>query len=59
MTSTAIIDAPHFMCAIVINGGVVIQAAPIVKYMNGWTVGAVKDYCAKKGWKYDKATDFH
>lgn len=45
------IDAPHFNCGIVLENDCVIEAAPIVKYMRGWSRGKVRDYCAKKHWK--------
>jgi hypothetical protein len=45
------IDAPHFNCAIVLQDDRVTRAAPIVRYMLGWSRAQVRDYCAKKGWK--------
>ena len=47
----AAIDAPHFYCGIVLQDDVVVEAAPIVKYMKRWTRARVRDYCASKGWK--------
>lgn len=47
------IDAPHFNAGIVAQGGRVIEAAHIVKYMKGWTGQQVADYCHKKGWTWD------
>lgn len=29
----------------------VYRAAPIIKYMIGWTIAAVADYCHKKEWE--------
>ena len=46
----AAIDAPHFYCGIVLQDGVVVKAAPIVKYMKRWPRTRVRDYCAEKGW---------
>lgn len=40
------IVAPHFVAGIVRGG----QCAPIIRYMKGWTLRQIKDYCAKKGW---------
>ncbi len=48
----AAIDA-HFFAGIVLWDDVVVEAAPIVRYMKKqkWTRAQVRDYCAKKGWK--------
>lgn len=40
------ISAPHFVAGIVRGG----EAAPILRYMQGWTLKRIKDYCAHKGW---------
>ena len=46
------IDAPHFCAAVVLTpGGIVTRAAPILKYMEGWTKERVFAYCRKKGWQ--------
>lgn len=29
------------------------RCAPIVKYMEEWTVGEIMRYCVRKGWKYE------
>lgn len=47
----AAVDAPHFYCGIVLKNDVVILAAPIVKYMRGWSRDKVRTYCKQKGWK--------
>lgn len=39
--------APHFVAGIVRGGPV----APIIKYMKGWTLPAIREYCQKKGWE--------
>ncbi len=46
----AAIDAPHFYAGIILEQDVVIQAAPIVKYMRGWSRDRVRDYCRQKRW---------
>lgn len=48
----AAIDAPHFYAGIVLQDGVVVEAAPIVKYMakKKWTRAKVRDYCREQGW---------
>lgn len=44
------IDAPHFCAGVLLNGDVVVRAAPILKYMKGWTWHRVMAYCDKKRW---------
>jgi hypothetical protein len=44
------ITAPHFCAGIVVEG-VVRDAAPIVKYMRGWTLDKVTSYCAQRHWQ--------
>jgi len=54
------IIAPHFVAGIELEesqysdgeGPIVINAAPILKYMKLWTYAKVTDYCQKKGWKW-------
>ena len=29
------------------------ECAPIVKYMRYWSALRIKDYCRRKGWKYE------
>lgn len=55
MTETLVaIDAPHFYAGIVAENGRVKEAAHIVKYMKGWSGQQVADYCAKKGWRWER-----
>lgn len=57
MTETLIaIDAPHFYAGIVAENGRVKEAADIVKYMKGWTGQQVADYCAQKGWRWERVS---
>lgn len=44
------IVAPHFVCGVVIENGKITTAAPIVKYMLGWTRQRLQTYAAGKGW---------
>ena len=44
------IDAPHFNAGLVLVGGKVIEAAPILRYMLGWELERVLAYCRRKGW---------
>jgi hypothetical protein len=48
------IDAPHFYAGLVAQDGKVIEAAPIIGYMLGWTGKQVANYCAKKGWVWER-----
>jgi len=50
------IVAPHFVCGIVLNGARVHEAAPIVKYMTGWTAKQVRAYCDRKDWRVARVT---
>lgn len=51
-TSLYRIVAPHFVCGIVVNGGVATEAAPIIRYMIGWKVDRMREYCAGKRWSF-------
>ncbi|MDH5451742.1 MAG: DUF2493 domain-containing protein [Paracoccaceae bacterium] len=46
------ITADHFTAAVVLKGGIVIDAAPIIKYMVGWDRRAVWDQIKKKKWRW-------
>lgn len=46
------ITAPHFCAGIVAVDGLVIAAAPIVRYMVGWDGRRMRDYCCRKGWAF-------
>ena len=45
------ITAPHFCVGLLFRNQVVVEAAPIVKYMRGWNGAAVEAYVKKKRWK--------
>ena len=52
------VEAPHFVAGGssipklgVWDDEVVTEAAPIIKYMEGWYLSKVRSYCEKKGWK--------
>lgn len=45
------IEAPHFVAGITLKDDHVVIAAPIVKYMGGWSRDRVRDYCKEKGWR--------
>lgn len=48
------ICAKHFVAGIVLRGAVVIEAAPIVRYMLGWHARRVASYCRSKGWEINR-----
>jgi len=41
----------HFCAGIEFKDFEVIRCAPILKYMRGWRLHKVKNYCESKGWK--------
>ena len=53
MTSYRII-APHFCAGVVLDGGKVARAAPILKYMQGWRLKDVFNYCSRKHWTIER-----
>lgn len=56
--ATAQITSPYFCAGVVFNKHmVVVEAAPIIKYMKGWFWADVVDYCNKKGWDFYTETE--
>lgn len=51
------VDAPHLYAGVVLELGVVIRFAPILKYMRGWTADDIKAYCRKKRWTFGEMPD--
>ena len=45
------IDAPHFCAGLVVENGVVVDAAPILFWAVGKQEDVVRKYVYKKGWK--------
>ena len=45
------IMAPHFCAGFVMKEDVVVNAAPIIRYMMGWSYRKVQAYCQKKNWQ--------
>ena len=45
------IEAPHFVAAVDIEAGIVVQSAPILRYMQGWHCTRVLTYAKRKGWQ--------
>ena len=50
------LKAPHFTAgAVVLDGATVVtDAAPICRYMIGWTEEAVRAYAARRGWTVEQ-----
>ena len=42
--------APHFVAGVAIQDGVVVKAAPIMRYAIGWTGVRLRTYIKRKGW---------
>jgi len=51
--SLAKVNAPHFCAGLEIHDVMVYNAAPILKYMIGWTADRVRRYCQSKGWTFE------
>jgi len=47
VTELVRITAPHFCAGVVIGG----EVAPILRYMRGWPLQRVLEYCRRKGWR--------
>lgn len=45
------IEAPHFVAGLEAGGGKYDRAAPILKYMAGWSEADIKAYIRRKQWK--------
>ena len=50
MISTLYVDSGYFFAGVVLERDRVINAAPIIKYMVGWTEAGVRGYANKRGW---------
>lgn len=52
------IEGPNFSAGLVFSrGNIVIKAAPIIKWMLGWSHGKVVTYCDNRRWKYEVVKD--
>lgn len=49
-STTMRVQTPHFVAGLVLEGGYVQKAAPILRYMLGWERGKVQRYCSSKRW---------
>ncbi len=50
------IEAPHFVAGLVVKGGRVAGAAPIIAWSRGKSLDWMVDYCHKKGWQMEPLT---
>lgn len=48
------VTAKHFCAGVDVKGQTVVRTAPILKYMKGWDVLRVVEYCRKKEWKCEQ-----
>jgi hypothetical protein len=47
------ITAPHFCAGVIVEYGRITRAAPILRYMVGWSVERAIAYARGKGWKVE------
>jgi len=47
------ITAPHFCAGIFIWNGTVMDTAPILRYMKGYSPSWIAGYCTRKGWQIE------
>lgn len=50
------IDAPHFYCGVILRDDRVIQTAPIVRYLHGWSAQRLIRYGQARGWRVENVT---
>lgn len=48
------VSAPHFTAGVEARDGRIVRAAPIVRYMVGWTGDRFAAYCRHKGWAWER-----
>jgi hypothetical protein len=54
------VESKYFVGGCIVNrSGRVEAAAPIMKYMEGWTISHVYEYCKKKGWGFEYTYNRH
>lgn len=52
------IEAPHFVAAVDLDEDLtVVYYAPILKYMRGWSVEKIVEYCKEKGWTVERVNE--
>jgi hypothetical protein len=47
------ITTPKFCAGLVLWDDKVVEIAPILRRMRGWTRDRVRDYCQRRGWKIE------
>lgn len=47
-----VIVAGHFVAGVELKNGIAVRAAPIIRYMKGWSREAVVMHCRRKKWEY-------
>lgn len=53
------ITAPNFCAGIVVDSDrYVVEAAPILRYMVGWSLAQTTAYCWKRRWKIEQVAAF-
>lgn len=55
MTRIWSVNAPHFNAGVVEDErGIIIRAAPILKWSINWSITRFTNYCSKKKWTCEK-----
>ena len=44
------IEAPHFVASYDLHRGLI---DPAIRWMRGWSLDHIKQYCLVKGWRYE------
>jgi hypothetical protein len=47
------VKAPKFVAGLEASEGWVVKTAPILKYLMGWSIESVVEYCQRKGWSLE------
>ena len=50
------VSAPHFVAGVVLVASRVTEAAPILRYMRGWSYQRVLEFAKRKGWLVARVT---
>lgn len=50
------VTAPHFCAGVIVRGGFIVEAAPILKWTIGQPYLKLGVYCKQKGWKLLEVT---
>jgi hypothetical protein len=52
-----VIQAPHFYAGIVFQDEIVVESAPIISYMKGWSREKVEQYVQHKHWHINRVPE--